>query len=220
MWMEALEARDTIAAGSARFVSEPLIILSEERWIRAAQRGDVEAFNSLVDAYQNVAYSVALRTLGHPEDAADATQEAFVSAFRSMSSFRGGSFKSWLIRIVVNACYDMRRYSRRRPSTSLDGIVDDAGEAPWVDDQTPNPEDVALSTEARATIERALAQLPEEQRMAIVLVDMQGLSYEEAAGALGCAVGTVRSRLARGRARARDELRLLGTQGDREASTL
>jgi RNA polymerase sigma-70 factor (ECF subfamily) len=194
-------------------LGEPLVILSEERWIRAAQRGDVEAFNSLVDAYQSVAYAVALRTLGHADDAADATQEAFVSAYRSIGGFRGGSFKAWLLRIVVNACHDLRRYSRRRPATSLDLIVEEAGEAPWVDERAPDPESITLSAETRLAIERALAALPEEQRLAIVLVDMQGLSYEEAAEAMACAVGTVRSRLARGRARARDELRALGNSG-------
>jgi RNA polymerase sigma factor (sigma-70 family) len=191
-------------------VAEPIVILSEQRWIRAAQAGDVDAFNSLVDAYQDMAYSVALRTLGHAEDAADATQEAFISAYRSIGGFRGGSFKAWLIRIVVNACYDLRRYTRRRPAASLDGLVEDVGDEPWVDERAEDPEAVVLSGEARVAIERALGALPEEQRLAIVLVDMQGLTYEEAAEALSCAVGTVRSRLARGRARARDELRASG----------
>jgi RNA polymerase sigma-70 factor (ECF subfamily) len=191
-------------------VGEPIVILSEQRWIRAAQAGDVDAFNSLVDAYQDMAYTVALRTLGHAEDAADASQEAFISAYRSIGAFRGGSFRAWLIRIVVNACYDLRRYARRRPSASLDGLVEDIGEEPWVDERAQDPEASALSSETRAAIERALDALPEEQRLAIVLVDMQGLTYEEAAEALDCAVGTVRSRLARGRARARDELRAEG----------
>jgi RNA polymerase sigma-70 factor, ECF subfamily len=194
-------------------LGEPLVILSEERWIRAAQQGDVDAFNSLVDAYQNVAYSVALRTLGQADDAADATQDAFLSAFRSIAGFRGGSFKAWLLRIVVNTCHDLRRYSRRRPSTSLDVIVEESGDGPWIDERAPDPESVTLSSETRGAIERALAALPEEQRLAIVLVDMQGLSYEEAAEAMDCAVGTVRSRLARGRARAREELCGLGNPG-------
>jgi len=186
------------------------LISEEERWVRAAQRGDVSAFNSLVDAYQTAAYTVALRTLGHPDDAADATQEAFISAFRAISTFRGASFKAWLTRIVVNACYDLRRYDRRRPVTSLDGLVEDAGEGSWADERAPDPEAVLMSSETRLAIERALEALPEEQRLTLVLVDMQGFSYEEAAEALGCAVGTVRSRLARGRARARDELRAIG----------
>jgi RNA polymerase sigma factor (sigma-70 family) len=185
---------------------ETTVDLDEERWIRAAQQGDVSAFNQLVERYQTLAYNVAYRTLGHAEDAADATQEGFFSAFRALADFRGGSFKSWLLRIVVNACYDTRRRAQRRPSTSMDAMVEDYDEAPWPDPHAEDPEGTALSHEALANITAALQQLPEEQRMAIVLVDVQGLSYEEAADVLSCAIGTIRSRLARGRARVRELL--------------
>lgn len=184
----------------------PTSSLEEERWIRRARGGDVDAFNQLVDCYQAVAYTVALRFLRQREDAADATQEAFLSAYRALSTFRGGSFKGWLLRIVVNACHDALRRAKRRPASSMDEIVDLLGEAPWPDPDGEDPEQEALSAETRAVIERALSALPDEQRLAIELVDVQGLSYEEAAVALECAVGTIRSRLARGRARARDAL--------------
>jgi RNA polymerase sigma-70 factor (ECF subfamily) len=183
-----------------------VVDLDEERWIRSALGGDVSAFNQLVERYQTLAYNVAYRTLGHPEDAADATQEAFFSAFRALAEFRGGSFKSWLLRIVVNACYDTRRRAQRRPSTSMDALVEEYDEAPWPDTHAEDPEGTMLSHEALETIASALHQLPDEQRMAIVLVDVQGLSYEEAADVLSCAIGTIRSRLARGRARVRDLL--------------
>ncbi|HZT07175.1 MAG TPA: sigma-70 family RNA polymerase sigma factor [Chloroflexota bacterium] len=191
-------------------MNNPLVVLSEERWIRAARQGDVDAFNRLVEAYQDIAFAVALRTTGHPDDAADATQEAFLDAFRSISRFRGGSFRAWLVRIVVNACYDLHRSARRRPALSLDGLLEASDAEPWTDGSSPDPEGVALTHETRAAIERALAALPDEQRLAIELVDVQGFSYEESAEALGCAVGTIRSRLARGRARVRDVLSMEG----------
>jgi RNA polymerase sigma-70 factor (ECF subfamily) len=187
-------------------MSAPIHLLDEERWVRAARQGDVEAFNQLVERYESAAYNVALRAIGSADDAADATQDAFISAYRAMGEFRGGSFKSWLLRIVLNACHDISRRQRRRPATSMDAIVEEIGEAPWEDPDAPDPETMLLSHEMRGVIEQVLAGLPEEQRIAVTLVDMQELSYEEAAEAMGCAVGTIRSRLARGRARLRDRL--------------
>ena len=188
----------------------------EPGWVEAAQRGDVAAFNHLVDAHQLVAYNLAYRTLRNSEDAADATQEAFLSAFRAIRSFHGTSFRAWLLRIVLNACFDARRRSMRRPSTSMDALVEEAGDVAWRDERAPDPEAAALSRETRTAIEAALAALPEDQRLAIVLVDIQGLDYQEAAQALACPIGTVRSRLARGRARVRDELLASGNLSVRE----
>lgn len=187
-------------------VTEPIVLLDEHRWIRAAQDGDLAAFNQIVERYQSLAYNVAYRSLGHPEDAADATQDAFISAYRAIQSYRGGSFKGWLLRIVVNACHDLRRRAQRRPSTSMDALVDELGEAPWPDDGAIDPQQAALSSEERAQLERAIATLGEEQRLTLLLVDAQGLSYEEAAEAMQCPIGTVRSRLARARAHLRDTL--------------
>jgi RNA polymerase sigma-70 factor (ECF subfamily) len=187
-------------------VAEPIVLLDEQRWVRAAQNGDLQAFNLLVERYQTLAYNVAYRTLGHPEDAADATQDAFLSAFRAIRDFRGGSFRGWLLRIVVNACYDARRRGRRRPATSMDAIVEELGDAPWADEHAADPEEVVLTRELREAIERALDRLPDDQRIALVLVDVQSLSYDEAAEAMECPIGTIRSRLARARARLRDLL--------------
>ena len=180
--------------------------VDEQRWVAAAQAGDVDAFNRLVDRHQLVAYNVALRTLRNAEDAADATQEAFLSAFRAVRSFRGASFRAWLLRIVLNACYDASRRSGRRPAVSMDALMEEVGELAWSDERTLDPVTAALTGETRAAIEAGLALLPEDQRLAIVLVDVQGLGYEEAAEVLDCPIGTIRSRLARGRARMRDEL--------------
>jgi RNA polymerase sigma-70 factor (ECF subfamily) len=185
-------------------------VTDEPGWIASAQAGDVDAFNRLADRHQVAAYNLAYRTLRNKEDAADATQDAFISAFRAIGSFRGSSFRAWLLRIVLNACYDARRRSARRPTSSMEALAEQIGELPWADEHAPDPEAAVLSREARAAIERVMAQLPEDQRLAIVLVDMQGLAYEEAAEALQCPIGTVRSRLARGRARVRDELLAAG----------
>ena len=183
---------------------------AEARALEAAQRGDVAAFNALVLAHQTTVYNVALRTLGNPEDAADATQEAFISAYRAVRDFRGGSFKAWLLRIAVNACYDILRRRQRRPSSSLE-VVLEAGESdPGLADRRIGPERAALASETVAAVEAALLTLPEEQRTLVVLCDVQGLSYEEAAEATGAALGTVKSRLSRARARLRDQLSARG----------
>lgn len=180
---------------------------AEGRALEAARRGDVAAFNQIVLTYQTVVYNVALRTLGSPEDAADVTQETFVSAFRAVREFRGGSFKAWLLRIAVNACYDHLRRRQRRPASSLDELEEhgdvDVGEP----DVKHGPERSALSAETARAIQEGLTTLPDEQRMLVLLCDVQGLSYEEAAEVTHAALGTVKSRLSRARARLRDYLK-------------
>ncbi len=96
--------------------------MNEEALIRAAQRGDVDAFNRLVLEYQQMAYNAAYRVLGSEDRAMDATQDAFLRGFRALHQFRGGSFKTWLLRIVTNACYDAMRYTKRRPSVSWESF--------------------------------------------------------------------------------------------------
>ena len=179
--------------------------LDEERWTRAAQRGDAEAFDRLVEVHESMAYHVAYRILEDPHDAADATQEAFLSAYRAIGSLRG-PFKPWLARIVVNASYDLLRRGHGARTTSLELVVEEIGEPDFMSDHTADPEGAALSQELRAAIEGALAQLPDDQRLAITLVDVHGLAYDEAAQAMACPLGTVRSRLARGRDRIRQLL--------------
>jgi RNA polymerase sigma-70 factor (ECF subfamily) len=178
----------------------------ESRALAAAQRGDVMAFNELVLTYQTTVFNVALRTLGHPEDAADATQETFLSAYRAINEFRGGSFKAWLLRIAVNTCYDVLRRRQRRPSTSLEVILEEGGDNPRLADRQVGPERAALGSETVEMIEQALLTLPDDQRTIVVLCDIQGLSYEEAADIESIALGTVKSRLSRARARLRQFL--------------
>ncbi|MBM3128835.1 MAG: sigma-70 family RNA polymerase sigma factor [Chloroflexi bacterium] len=182
--------------------------MDEPTFIRAAQKGDVAAFNQLVRAYQAQVYRTAYRVLGDAASAQDATQDAFISAYKHLRAFRGGSFKAWLLRIVTNACYDQLRVKQRRPSASLDAmLLDPDNPAPGLERAaSESPHDFAERQELGATIQRGLATLPNDQRMTLVLVDVEGLSYEDAADALATNVGTVKSRLSRGRAALRDFL--------------
>jgi RNA polymerase sigma factor (sigma-70 family) len=181
--------------------------VDEQALIQAARSGELDAFNHLVLKYEGLAYNVALRTLGDPAAAADATQDAFISAYKNLKRFRGGSFKGWLLRIVVNACYDELRRQKRRPISALetkDESDEDGFSANWLADDGELPEDLALRVELGDAIQECLKRLEADFRAAIVLVDVQGLDYAEAATAIGKPLGTVKSRLARGRKRIQD----------------
>jgi RNA polymerase sigma-70 factor (ECF subfamily) len=167
--------------------------------------GDGEAFNELVRRYQGMAYNVAYRILGNTEDAADATQDAFLSAYRAVKRFRRGSFRSWLMRIVTNACYDCLRRAQRRAVASLDSGEDADGHE-CLADPGESPEAMAERQDQSRQIQRALATLPPGQRVVVVLSDIQGLGYAEIAQVLRVPVGTVRSRLSRGRRVLRDRV--------------
>lgn len=184
--------------------------MDEKAAIRAAQKGDAQAFNRLVLIYQGLAYNVAYRMLGDEDSAADATQDAFLSAYRAIGQFRGGSFKAWLLRIVTNACYDQLRRQQRRPSTSLDDLIVDSDHSTLFEDERETPEHHAMRQELAQEIQQGLRTLPVEQRVTLILSDIQGLSYEEIAAVTGTSLGTVKSRLSRGRARLRDYLRETG----------
>ena len=181
---------------------------NEADLVARSQKGNVSAFNQLVVLNQDAAYSVALRILGDADGAADATQEAFISAFQSIGSLRGGSFRVWLLRIVTNACLDMLRAKKRRPSESLDDLLNpEEGNSDLVDTSFETPEEHTLRTDMQAEVQRCLLQLPAEQRIAVVLSDVHGLSYDEIAVATKSELGTVKSRISRGRAQLRDLLR-------------
>ena len=175
--------------------------------VRRAQRGELAAFNMLVIRHQNAAYSLALRFLRTREAAEDVTQEAFVRAWRAIDTFRGDRFRSWLLRIVANAARDELRRRKRRPQRSLDETWDDSDMAS-IDPVEPGlgPQERAEQTELRGVLERALAELPEEWRMVVLLSDVHGLSYEEIADAVDAPLGTVKSRLSRARGRLRQLL--------------
>lgn len=186
--------------------------MDEQALIRQAKRGDLDAFNRLILEYQTLAYNLALRVMGEEASAADATQEAFLSAYKGLRGFRGGSFRSWLLRIVTNACYDELRRRKRRPAASLDELEEegefiDTGQSAWGETPTNLPEEEATRAELRRAIEACLRQLPAEFRIVAVLVDVQGHDYADAADVIGKPVGTVKSRLARARQRMRECLR-------------
>lgn len=179
--------------------------------ILRARAGDVAAFNLLVERFQRQAFGVALRMLGEREQAADATQDAIVSAFKGMGRFRGGSFRVWLLRIVTNQCLDVLRAQARRRNVSLDAMLDPAGDegshSPNIfADAAWDPAQLAEQHELQELLQRGLLTLPEDQRLTVVLSDIEGLSYEEIAEVMQTNTGTVKSRLARGRARLRDFL--------------
>ncbi len=182
--------------------------MDEQALIRAAQKGDVAAFNQLVRAYQAQVFRTACRVLGDQAAAEDAAQDAFISAFKHIRAYRGGSYKAWLLRIVTNACYDQLRVKQRRPTTSLDAmLLDPDNPAPGADRAAPeSPQDVAERKELGEAIQRGLATLPTDQRVTLILVDIEGLNYDEAAQAMETNVGTVKSRLSRARAAMRDFL--------------
>ncbi len=180
--------------------------MDEQRLIAQAQRGDLHAFNQLVLAYQSTLYNVAYRILGDADAAADATQDAFVSAYKAIARFRGGSFKAWLLRIVTNACYDQLRVRQRRPTDSLDDMLVEPEHDANLRDDSESPEEFVLRQELGAAIQRGLSTLPPDQRITLVLSDIEGLSYDEIAEVTHVSLGTVKSRLSRARSKLRDYL--------------
>ena len=195
---------------------------SAEMWdegtlIQDAQNGSLDAFNQLILHYQNQAFNLAYHILQDAAAADDATQEAFISAYRGLARFRGGSFRAWLLRITSNACYDELRRRKRTPAISWDDFGDLEEEAnPHLVDHGAQPEQSVQQSELRALLERTMAKLPEDQRVTLLLVDRMGFSYEEAAQTMRTRLGTVKSRLARARSRMQeylqDEMELLPTR--------
>jgi RNA polymerase sigma-70 factor (ECF subfamily) len=174
--------------------------------LRRARSGDLDAFNGLVELHERLVYNLCLRMLGSRAHAEDAAQEAFISAFRHIGSCQGDRFRPWLLRIAANACTDELRRRGRRPAVSLDAPspLDEAPIDP--PDRALGPEAEALRSEQRREIAAALLRLPEDQRLAVILCDVQGFPYEEIAAATGASLGTVKSRIARGREKLRHEV--------------
>lgn len=184
--------------------------MDEEKLIAQAQQGDVAAYNRLVLHYQDIVYSVALRIMKDPTSAEDATQEAFISAYKALKRFRGGSFKSWLLRIVTNACYDELRWRKRRPQSSLDAITEEFESPSFMADDSVGPEERQQQVELIDAVERCLQELPDEQRIAAVLCDVEGRDYKDIADIMSTSLGTVKSRISRARSKLRDCLRDFG----------
>jgi RNA polymerase sigma factor (sigma-70 family) len=183
----------------------------DNRLVTLSQEGDLAAFNALVETYQGQVYNLCWRMLGVRQAAEDATQEAFLSAYLNIRGFRGPSFRAWLLRIAANAATDELRRRRRRPQVSLEAPISGSETALDLPDPSAGPEECALRLERARGIQAALLTLPLDQRLTVILSDVQGLSYEEVGQAMGSSLGTVKSRLSRGRARLR---RYLLEQGE------
>jgi RNA polymerase sigma-70 factor (ECF subfamily) len=181
--------------------------MNEIALITDAQHGNLDAFNTLVLHYQDSVFNTALRILGDEDQAADASQEAFISAFKSIASFRGGSFKAWLMRTVTNACYDELRRKKRRPTTPLEPDTEDGEEMDspkWMADPSLTPDQQAEADEVEHAIQHCLDNLPLEFKTVVVMADIQGMDYTEVAAAIRVPLGTIKSRLARARLRLRE----------------
>lgn len=183
--------------------------MTDPELVTAAQQGDQAAFGALVEKYQAMAYSLAFRMLGDSEDAADAVQDAFLNAWRALGSFQGQSaFSTWLYRLTSNACIDFLRRAKRRAAVSMT-VTDEDEDAPHeteVPDERWSPERELERSEAHRAIHAGLAALSAEHREVLVLRELEGLSYQEIAQALGLEEGTVKSRIARARLALRDFL--------------
>ncbi|MFT5196963.1 MAG: RNA polymerase sigma-70 factor (ECF subfamily) [Cellvibrionaceae bacterium] len=184
--------------------------MDEPYLIGEAKKGDVQAYNTLVLHYQDLAYSVAYRIMGDGESAADAAQDAFVNAWKKIHSFKEGNFKAWLMRIVTNRCYDLLKYNKRRPQSSLDEISEVNESSKWLQSTGDRPDDEHDQAEMFEAIQNCLNNLPDDQRIIAVLCDVEGYDYQDAADMAACSLGTVKSRLNRARNKLRDCLRGLG----------
>ena len=176
--------------------------MDDAHLVRGCQDGDVACFNALVERYQRMAYNLAFRMLGDRNSAQDAAQDAFFCAWRKISSCKGTNFRAWLMSITANTCRDHLRKVKRSPSVPIESLLCEPAGSPSVE----SPEAYALRRELNGEIQRGLSTLPSHQKTAVILCDIQGFSYEEIASIMGCSIGTVRSRISRGRAQLRDYL--------------
>lgn len=195
-------AAQNMATTSFTAIQEGATSLSEFDLIGSARHGDLEAFNQLVRTYQDRIYNLAVRILGDEDTANDIAQDTFLTAYLNLPRFRNGSFRSWLYRIATNACYDVHRQHKRYPVLSID--KDDLVEEHLspIDDFSSSsslPEIEFERLEMARSIQRALDQLDVDQRTVVVLIDLQGCDYQEAARILRIPIGTVKSRLSRAR---------------------
>jgi RNA polymerase sigma-70 factor (ECF subfamily) len=181
--------------------------MDEQALIKLALEGDLTAFNQLVINYQDIVFNTAIRIMGDSHSAEDATQEAFISMYHKLNTFRGGSFKAWILRIVTNACYDELRRRKRKPSIPLESENDDGEliESPsWLIDQNPTPDELVQNSDLMKAIQRCINALEEKFRAVIVLVDVSGEDYDSVASIIQRPIGTVKSRLARARMKLQD----------------
>ena len=176
----------------------------EKKLIERASGGDPQAFNRLMELHERRMYAVALRMCANREDAQDCLQEAMLRVFRAIGSFKGqSSFSTWVYRVTMNTCLDELRKKKNKQNTSLDNLLDQ-GYSPSDGENVPEKE--AIRNETRRQISGAIQELPEDMRAAVVLRDVHGLAYDEIADALNTNVGTIKSRISRGREKLREKL--------------
>ena len=176
----------------------------DELLLRRACKGDVQAFEELMQSHESRIYAIALRMMGNREDAQDCAQEAMVRIYRAMGSFKGQSaLATWIYRITMNTCLDELRRRKARKVTSLDSLVDN-GWSPT--DTGDTPEEHGLRVEKQNALNQAIQSLPDDMRAAIILRDVKGYSYDEIASILDANVGTIKSRISRGREKLREIL--------------
>lgn len=176
----------------------------DQALVEQARAGDLAAFNQLVELYQDYLYAMTMRVLRQRDIAEDAVQEAFFSAYRNLDRFSGSSFRAWLTRIAINAARDILRRQKRRPSEPYPEWEDQAWQPPAP--ASEGPEQIALVGQQRSAMARAMAGITDDQRTAIVLYDVQGYDYAEIASLTGVSIGTVKSRIHRGRLALRELL--------------
>ena len=178
---------------------------SDDHLAAAARAGDRASFNTLVRRYQRRVFALCAGMVG-PDTAEDITQDTFIRALGSLDRYRGGNFAGWLLTIAGNRCRDELRRRKRRPTDSIDQQMETFGDAYALPSRERSPERRALDSELRRVIVAALVQLPDDQRQALTLRDIDGFSYQEIASATNVSVGTVKSRIARARAKMRELL--------------
>jgi RNA polymerase sigma-70 factor, ECF subfamily len=185
------------------------IMMDEQELIQAAVQGDIEAFNQLVMKYQDMVYNQARWLMKEQEAAQDMSQDAFIRAFQSLKSYRGGSFRSWLSRIVTNLCLDELRRIKRRPTIPLmptDADGEEIESPSWIADTHMSVEETVESIQLDSALRDLVEELPIEYRTALVMVDILEFDYAEAAQSMGIPIGTLKSRLVRARLRLRNKL--------------
>jgi RNA polymerase sigma-70 factor (ECF subfamily) len=195
---QTVEDRRSTTASDDPVQRRDLILLEQ------ARAGNLDAFNDLVVVYQDLLFALVVRMVPDRDQASDAVQEAFFSAFRNMNAFRGGSVRSWLSRIAINAAMDAQRLKKRRPADPYPELDDDSWQPPTT--EADDPVTISLTAERHHALNEALARITDDQRTAIVLFDVEGYDYAEIAHMTGVSLGTVKSRIHRGRLALRDRL--------------
>jgi RNA polymerase sigma-70 factor (ECF subfamily) len=197
--VEATPSESSGAADSAQ-----LLHARDRALVERARDGDLEAFNEIVVIYQDYLFALVVRVVRDRESAADAVQEALFSCYRNLDRFRGDSFRSWLTRIALNAATDVLRYRKRRPADPYPEWEDDAWQPPAGEEASP--ERSAMRRQTAQALTAAMAEITTDQRQAILLYDVEGFDYQEIADMTGVSLGTVKSRIHRGRLALRELL--------------